>query len=68
MTDNSQSMILVSSSNTDPSNMIQQKSKYLLTTISQKLTRKLFVIAIFNILIGIVSIVIDVRLMYDTMR
>jgi hypothetical protein len=65
MADNSQSTTLISSlSKMDPSNMIQQESKYLLTMISQKMTRKLYAIAIFSILIGIVSIGLDIGLMF----
>ncbi len=70
MADNSQSTTLISSlSNTGPSNMIQQESKYSSTMISQKVRRKLYAIGIFNILIGIVLIGLDIGLiLYDQMR
>lgn len=60
MTDNFDLMNLVSSS----SEMnLRQEYNYLLTKISQKVTRKLYGIAIFNILIGIGAIGLDIGLL-----
>jgi hypothetical protein len=46
-----------------PSDIIQQDWKYALTMISGGITRKLYAIAIFNILMGITIIGIDIGLM-----
>ncbi len=63
MAGNSQSMnIATSLSNTDPSDIIPQKSKYLLTMISPKMARKWLIIGVFNILLGIVSFGLDMVL------
>ncbi len=64
MVDNSQSATLLSSDfNMRPSDIIQQDWKYALTMISGGITRKLYAIAIFNILMGITIIGIDIGLM-----
>jgi len=70
MADNSQSTTLISSlSNAGPTNMIQLESKYSLTMISQKMRKKLYAIGIFNIVIGIVLIGLDIGLILcDQMR
>jgi hypothetical protein len=64
MADNSQSTTLISSDfNMRSGDIIQQDWKYALTMISGGTTRKLYAIAIFNILMGIAIIGIDIGLM-----
>lgn len=66
MADNPESTILVSSlSNMNPSNMIQREWNHVLTMISRKVTKKLCGIAIFNILVGTVSIGSDIGLLVN---
>jgi hypothetical protein len=65
MADNLESTALVSSvSNMNTSNMIQQEWYHSLTMISKKLTRKLCGIAIFNILVGTISIGLEIGLLF----
>jgi hypothetical protein len=70
MADNLESANLVSSlSNMNPSNIIQRECNHLLTMISRKVTRKLYGIAIFNILVGIIFMGLDIGvLIYNDMR
>ncbi len=66
MADNSQSATLLSSDyNMSPTNTIQQEWKHLSTCIPEKIRRKLYGIAIFNILIGIVIIGLEIGLMIN---
>ncbi len=66
MADNSQSTTLLPSDyNMSPRNTIEQEWKHLLTCISEKIRRQLYGIAIFNILIGIVIIGLDIGLMIN---
>jgi hypothetical protein len=66
MAGESQSTAAVSSLlSSSPSNMTQQQWKHPLTKISQKLTGKLHLAAIFNILIGILSIGLDIGLLVN---
>jgi hypothetical protein len=61
MADNPESTTLISSlSNMNPSNMIQREWNHVLTMISRKVTKKLYGIAIFDILLGLVSIGLDI--------
>ncbi len=60
MADNSQSTTLLSfDHNMSPSNIIQHE------WISEKITKKLYIMAIFNILVGIVIIGLDIGLMVN---
>jgi hypothetical protein len=66
MADSVQSTAITSLlSNADSSNMIQQESKSSSTIISQKVIKKLYFIAIFNILVGIISMGIDIGLLIN---
>jgi hypothetical protein len=66
MADNLESTILVSSlSNMNPSNMIQREWNHSLTMISRKVTKKLCGIAIFDILLGMVSIGLDIGILLN---
>jgi hypothetical protein len=70
MADNLESTTLVLSlPNTNPSNMIHGEYNHLLTIISQKVTKKLYGIAIFDILVGIFATGLDIGLLvYDPLR
>jgi chromosomal replication initiation ATPase DnaA len=70
MADNLESTTLVLSlPNTNTSNMINREYNHLLTSISQKVTKKLYGIAIFDILVGIFAIGLDIGLLvYDLFR
>jgi chromosomal replication initiation ATPase DnaA len=70
MADNLESTTLVLSlPNNNTSNMINREYNHLLTSISQKVTKKLYGIAIFDILVGIFAIGLDIGLLvYDLFR
>jgi hypothetical protein len=66
MADNSQLEILLSSDdNMSPSNEIQQECRHSLIQIPAKIRRKLCLIAIYNILFGILISGLAVELMID---
>ncbi len=64
MADNSQTANLLSFDGfMNPNNRIEQEWKHLLTYISERIRRKLYAIAIYNILIGIALIGLEIGLM-----
>jgi hypothetical protein len=66
MADNSQSTIITSSLfKSGSNNLLQQKSKYLSTMITQKVIGKLYFSAIFNLVFGVVSIALYIGILFN---